>query len=34
MVRNYLRWKRPEGRYPDRDGLFISVVPTLMAPGG
>ena len=28
MVRNYLRWKRPEGRYPERDGLFIAVVPT------
>ena len=33
MVRNYLRWKRPEGHYPDRDGLFISVVPTVRAPG-
>lgn len=29
MERNYLRWKRPEGKYPERDGLFISVVPTL-----
>jgi hypothetical protein len=29
MVRNYLRWERPEGRYPDRDGLFIAVVPTI-----
>ena len=29
MERNYLRWKRPEGLYPDRDGLFISVVPTV-----
>jgi hypothetical protein len=28
MRRNYLPWKRPEGRYPDRDGLFIAVVPT------
>lgn len=28
MKRNYLPWKRPEGRYPDRDGLFIAVVPT------
>ena len=28
MRRNYLPWKRPEGNYPDRDGLFISVVPT------
>jgi len=31
MERNYLRWKRPEGRYPERDGLFIAVVPTLAA---
>ena len=29
MERNYLRWKRPEGRYPERDGLYISVVPTI-----
>ncbi|MBI3747343.1 MAG: hypothetical protein HY262_00615, partial [Chloroflexi bacterium] len=29
MVRNYLPWKRPEGRYPSRDGLFIAVVPTV-----
>jgi hypothetical protein len=29
MERNYLRWKRPEGLYPERDGLFISVVPTI-----
>lgn len=29
MVRNYLPWKRPEGNYPDRDGLFIAVVPTV-----
>ena len=28
MVRNYLPWKRPEGKYPGRDGLFIAVVPT------
>ncbi len=28
MVRNYLRWDRPEGSYPDRDGMFIAVVPT------
>jgi hypothetical protein len=32
MERNYLPWKRPEGRYPDRDGLFIAVVPTKAAP--
>jgi hypothetical protein len=29
MERNVLPWKRPEGRYPERDGLFISVVPTV-----
>jgi hypothetical protein len=29
MERNYLRWKRPEGLYPERDGLFISIVPTV-----
>lgn len=29
MIRNYLPWKRPEGLYPDRDGLFIAVVPTV-----
>jgi hypothetical protein len=28
MRRNFLPWKRPEGHYPDRDGLFIAVVPT------
>ena len=32
MERNFLPWKRPEGLYPDRDGLFITVVPTLPAP--
>ena len=31
MVRNYLKWKRPEGSYPQRDGLYISVVPTIKA---
>ena len=29
MVRNYLKWKRPEGHYPERDGLYIAVVPTI-----
>jgi hypothetical protein len=29
MERNFLAWKRPEGRYPDRDGLFLVVVPTI-----
>jgi hypothetical protein len=35
MIRNFLPWKRPEGRYPDRDGLYITVVPTIpvSAPG-
>ena len=28
MRRNYLPWKRPEGTYAGRDGLFIAVVPT------
>ena len=34
MARNYLAWKRPEGHYPERDGLFISVVPTVKAAAG
>jgi len=29
MIRNFLRWKRPEGHYPDRDGLYITVAPTV-----
>jgi hypothetical protein len=29
MVRNFLPWKRPEGKYPDRDGKFLVVVPTI-----
>jgi hypothetical protein len=29
MVRNFLPWKRPEGRYADRDGKFIVVIPTI-----
>ena len=29
MERNFLPWKRPEGRYPDRDGLYITVAPTI-----
>lgn len=33
MNRNYLPWKRPEGVYPNRDGRFIAVIPTLPAPG-
>jgi hypothetical protein len=31
MVRNYLKWKRPEGRYPGRDGQWIAVIPTVVA---
>jgi hypothetical protein len=30
---NFLPWKRPEGRYPDRDGLYITVVPTIPRGG-
>ena len=29
MRRNFLPWKRPEGRYPDRDGKFLVLVPTI-----
>jgi hypothetical protein len=29
MQRNFLEWHRPEGAYPDRDGMFITVVPTI-----
>lgn len=29
MERNFLKWQRPEGRYPDRDGLYITVSPTV-----
>lgn len=29
MRRNYLRWKRPEGKYADRDGKFLAIVPTV-----
>ncbi|MGZ8515243.1 MAG: C39 family peptidase, partial [Candidatus Limnocylindrales bacterium] len=34
MIRNYLVWKRPEGHYPARDGLFIAVVPTVKVSAG
>jgi hypothetical protein len=30
MKRNFLPWKRPEGSYPDRDGRYIVVVPTIV----
>lgn len=29
MQRNYLRWKRPEGSYANRDGKFLAIVPTI-----
>ncbi len=29
MERNFLRWDRPEGKYVDRDGKFLAVVPTI-----
>ena len=32
MKTNYLPWRRPEGDYPDRDGLFLAVVPTEVTP--
>ena len=32
MKRNFIKWTRPEGRYPDRDGLYITVAPTLPNP--
>jgi hypothetical protein len=28
MKRNFLPWKRPEGKYPERDGKYLIVVPT------
>ena len=27
MERNFLPWQRPEGKYPDRDGRFLVLVP-------
>jgi hypothetical protein len=27
MKRNFLPWKRPEGRYPGRDGKFLVLIP-------
>src|SRR6186997_941505 len=35
MIRNFLPWKRPEGKYPARDGLYITVLPTIpVSPPG
>ena len=28
MRRNFLPWKRPEGKYPGRDGKFLVIIPT------
>jgi hypothetical protein len=28
MKRNFIRWSRPEGAYPNRDGMFVVVLPT------
>jgi hypothetical protein len=33
LQENFLPWKRPEGQYPDRDGLYITVVPTKVRAG-
>ena len=33
LRQNFLPWKRPEGHYPDRDGLYITVVPTKARSG-
>ena len=27
MKRNYLPWRRPDGRYPGRDGKFLAIIP-------
>lgn len=27
MAKNYIGWKRPEGRYPDRDGKWLLIIP-------
>jgi hypothetical protein len=29
MIRNFLPWRQPDGRYPDRDGKFIVIIPTI-----
>ena len=34
MVRNFLPWKRPEGRYADRDGKFLILAPTIPRAAG
>ena len=32
MKRNFLPWERPEGKYPERDGKWIVLVPTQPNP--
>jgi len=32
MVRNYIAWTRPEGRYKARDGKWVAVIPTRPKP--
>jgi hypothetical protein len=32
MKRNFLPWERPEGKYPERDGKWIVLVPTQANP--
>ena len=34
MERNFLPWKRPEGKYADRDGKYIILVPTVVTTAG
>ncbi len=29
MERNFIRWSRPEGAYPNRDGKFVVLIPTI-----
>ena len=29
IKRNFLQWERPEGSYPERDGKYLIVVPTM-----
>ena len=29
IKRNFLQWQRPEGSYPDRDGKYLVVIPTI-----
>jgi hypothetical protein len=32
MTRNYIAWRRPEGRYPGRDKRWVAVIPTRPLP--